>query len=405
MSRAARDSCLSSPNDAMTRVLVTGSLGYIGSVLTDYLTSRGVECVGYDTEFFADSLLYPASPTEARARDARDIREDDLDGVDVVVHLAGISNDPMGKLEATRIYDPTRAYSLSIARLCKQRGVRFIFASSCSVYGAGGSDLLNELSPTSPQTHYSLNKLQVEEDLRSISDAGFSPIALRFATVFGSSPRLRLDVVVNMLTGMAAATGSVILNSDGRSWRPNVHILDACQAIHRAIDLDYTGGELLVLNVGDERNNLQILDIAKIVQNAFPGCELRSLMDNPELDREGLIRDRKIKGGVDTRTYKVSFERIRRTLPGFACEWTVEQGVREMANRFDGLSFNEAMFKRRGFYRLQELEYLYENGFLSDELRWLKARPSASRAPAQSHIIEPARPQGQSRTQVPGAGR
>lgn len=361
----------------MKRILVTGSLGYLGSVLTKTLAENGFDCIGYDTGFFKDCLLYPPPVTETVFRDARDIREADLKNIDVVVHLAGISNDPMGKLDAARVYDPTRAYSLNIAKLCKKLGVRFIFASSCSVYGLGEDELLTELSPTHPQTHYSLNKLQIEEDLRSISDKDFSPIALRFATVFGSSPRLRFDVVVNMLTGMALADGTIVLNSDGKSWRPNLHILDVCQAVTRAIELDYRGGELLVLNVGADENNLQVIQIANIIQRVVPGCELKFLAENPELDKEGLIRDRKVKeGGGDTRTYKVSFDKISRTLPGFKCEWNVEQGVKDMAELFKDMSFNREIFKRRGFYRLQELEYLYANGFLSDDLFWLKGKPN-----------------------------
>lgn len=361
----------------MKRILVTGSLGYLGSVLTKTLAESGFDCIGYDTGFFKDCLLYPPPATETIFRDARDITEADLKNIDVVVHLAGISNDPMGKLDAARVYDPTRVYSLNIAKLCKKLGVRFIFASSCSVYGLGEDELLTELSPAHPQTYYSLNKLQIEEDLRSISDKNFSPIALRLATVFGSSPRLRFDVVVNMLTGMALADGTIVLNSDGKSWRPNLHILDVCQAVRRAIELDYRGGELLVLNVGADENNLQVIQIAKIIQQVMPGCELKFLSENPELDKEGLIRDRKVKqGGGDTRTYKVSFEKISKTLLGFKCEWSVERGVRDMAALFEGLSFNKEIFKRRGFYRLQELEYLYGNGYLSDDLFWLKNRPN-----------------------------
>ena len=359
----------------MTRVLVTGASGYIGSVLTDYLATHGIDCVGYDPGFFRPCLLYSPSSLATVPRDARDITEADLGGIDAVVHLAGISNDPMGKLDAAQIYDPTRIYSLEIAKRCKRLGVKFIFASSCSVYGLGGKELLTEGSPPQPQTPYSLNKLQIEDDLRGIADSTFSPIALRFATVFGSSPRIRFDVVVNMLTGLAAATKAIVLNSDGKAWRPNVHILDACQAVLRAVELDYCAGELLVLNVGDEVNNLEVIHIAKIVQAADPGCELRFLSENPELDEDGLIRDRKVEGDVDARTYKVSFEEIRRVMPRFACEWTVERGVKDMSTRFQELSLTNEVFKQRGFYRLQQLEYLHENGYLSDELRWLKALP------------------------------
>jgi nucleoside-diphosphate-sugar epimerase len=360
----------------MKKILVTGSLGYLGSVLTQYLSDAGFDCIGYDTAFFKQTLLYPAPQTETVLLDARDITENELKGIDVVIHLAGISNDPMGKLDAARIYDPTREYAFDIAKMCKKMGVRFIFASSCSIYGLGAEELLTEESPVHPQTGYSLNKLEVEEDLTSISDKDFSPIALRFATVFGHSPRIRFDVVINMLTGMAMANKTIVLNSDGKAWRPNLHILDMCKAVRCAIDFDYRGGKLLILNVGSDENNLQVIEIAKIIQRSIAGCDLKFLTENPELDKEGLIRDRKIKNtGGDTRTYKVSFEKINRELPGFACDWTVEKGVKDMAAKFEELSFNMETFKRKGFYRLQQLEYLYENGYLSEDLHWLKNRP------------------------------
>lgn len=359
----------------MKRVMITGSLGYIGSVLAPYLQAKGYQCIGYDTGFFRDALLYAPLPTDTILKDVRDISEADLDGIDVVVHLAGISNDPPKELDAAHVYDPTRAYSLSIARLCKQKGIKFIFASSCSVYGIGQSELLTETSPVHPQTPYSLNKLQIEGDLHFLSDQNFFPIALRFATVFGPSPRLRFDLVLNMFAGMAIANKQIILNSDGMAWRPNIHILDACQAIWRAIELDCHRDELLVLNVGDEANNLQIIQLAKIVQAAVPGCELKFLSENPELDKTGLIRDRKVKEGVDARTYRVSFAKVREVMPDFKCEWTVERGVADLVDLLRKLPLTEEVLKQTGFYRLQELEYLYNHQYLSDDLRWLKERP------------------------------
>ena len=360
----------------MQRVLITGSQGYLGSVLSQYLTDHEFNCVGFDIGFFKNTLLYPPPANKTVFRDARDITEIDLENIDVVVHLAGISNDPMGKLDASLIYDPTRIYAFDIAKMCKKLGVRFIFASSCSIYGLGQNEFLTEDSEVHPQTGYSKNKLEVEQDLRSISDKTFSPIALRFATVFGHSPRIRFDVVINMLTGMAMANKQIVLNSDGKAWRPNLHIQDLCKAVKCAIDYNYKGGELMVLNVGSDENNLQIIDIAKIIQRAIPGCELKFLSENPELDKEGLIKDRKIKdGGGDTRTYKVSFEKISKKLPGFGkCDWTVEKGVIDMAAKFEEVGFNKNIFKQTGFYRLQQLEFLYENGYISDDLRWLKSQ-------------------------------
>jgi nucleoside-diphosphate-sugar epimerase len=358
----------------MKKILISGSLGYLGSVLTHSLTESGFDCIGYDPGFFKDTLLYPEYPSNTVFRDARQITEADLKNIDVVVHLAGISNDPVGKLDPALVYDPTRIYAFEIAKMCKKLGVRFIFASSCSIYGLGQDELLTEESEIFPQTGYSLNKLQVEQDLRTLADKDFSPIALRFATVFGHSPRIRFDVVINMLTGMAVANKTIVLNSDGKAWRPNLHIHDVCNAVRCSIEYDYKGGELLVLNVGADENNLQVIDIAKIIQRSIPGCELKFLNENPELDKEGLIRDRKVKG-EDTRTYKVSFEKITKELPGFKCEWNVERGVKDMADKLKDLNLDLATFKSRGFYRLQQLEYLYENGFISDDLYWLKSKP------------------------------
>ena len=313
---------------------MTGSLGYLGSVMTGYLEQNGFDCVGYDTGFFRDCLFYDPPATKTLFRDARDMEDADLKGIDAVVHLAGISNDPFGNLDAAKVYDPTRAYARKIAEFCKRAGVKFIFASSCSVYGIGGAGLVDESSPPVPQTPYSLNKLQMEQDLQALCDKNFSPIALRFATAFGLSPRIRFDLVTNMLTGMAFTTGKIILNSDGTPWRPNVHVLDICKSIKFAIDSDYNEGTLLVLNVGDEENNLQVIDIARSVQAQLPGCELKFLAQNPELDKEGLVRDRKVKQGVDTRTYRVSFEKIREVFPGFKCDWSVASGVKDMVVGF-----------------------------------------------------------------------
>ncbi|MGA2967984.1 MAG: SDR family oxidoreductase [Candidatus Levyibacteriota bacterium] len=363
-------------NSGSTRkkVLVTGSLGYLGSVLTGYLEQNGFDCLGYDAGFFRNCLLYKPAAVRTVFGDAREITEKDLKGIDVLVHLAGVSNDPFGDLDAKRIYDPTRVYAEKVAKLCKRLGIKFIFASSCSVYGLGQDKLLTEDSPTYPQTPYSLNKLQIEQDLEKLSDRNFSPVALRFATAFGMSPRMRFDIVVNMLTGMAFTTSKIILNSDGKPWRPNVHVLDICKAIRFAIDSDYNAGKILVLNVGDEQNNLQIIDIAKAVQAELPSCELKFLSEDLELDKEDLVRDRKVKGGVDRRTYKVSFAKIRKVFPSFKCDWTVNLGIQEMLKTFQAMKLTEAQFKKRDFYRLQTIERLYQEHFLSSDLRWLKAK-------------------------------
>lgn len=355
----------------MKKIIITGATGYLGSQLTGYLSSKGFDCFGYDTGFFRQALLYPSADINPTIKDARMLTEKDIEGAYALVHLAGISNDPMSKLDADRVYDPTRVYSLRIAQMCKKLGVKFIFASSCSIYGLGGARLLDETSTVNPQTHYSMNKLQIENDLREISYNNFDPIALRFATVFGMSPRIRFDVVINMLVGMGYANGKIILNSDGQSWRPHLHILDLCKAVVGAIELDNHGHGLQILNVGSDENNMKIVDIAKIVQSVIPGCELRFLSEDPSLDKAGLIKDRKVKDAAkDTRTYKVSFEKIKRVMPAFYCEWSVERGVRHMVDAFHDVKLNDFKFKDTGFYRLQHLEHLLGSGQIDNDLFW-----------------------------------
>ena len=358
----------------MKKVLVTGSLGYIGSVLTPYLNESNFECIGYDTGFFKDCYLYTPTEQKTILSDMRSFTRKDLRGVDAMVHLAAISNDPLMSLPPEKFYDPVRRYTLELARLCKDTGVKFIFASSCSVYGRGSEKVLDEDSETYPQTPYSLNKLQIENDLREISDKDFSPIILRFATAFGLSPRMRFDIVINMFAGMAFTTQKIILNSDGKAWRPFVHIKDVCKAIKYCLDYDYASDKPLILNVGDTKDNFQIIDIARMIQNEVPDCEityLQNIKDSSPAKDLDLVKDTKIQDGVDTRTYQVSFELIINTLPGFQCDWPAQRGVREMIDGFQKIRLTEEQFNNRNFYRLQEMEYLLKNGYLSEELFWI----------------------------------
>ena len=356
-------------------VLITGSLGYIGSRLAQHLHGVGFRCLGYDTGFFHDCVLYPPADVETVRKDVRQIDRDDLKGVDVVIHLAGMSNDPFGYLSAEKVYDPTRVYALRLAKLCKDMGIRFIFPSSCSVYGVGKGGLLTEDGETNPQTPYSLNKLQVEGDLRGISDENFSPIILRLATVYGLSPRMRFDVVVNMLTAMAAVNGRIVLNSDGKAWRPHVHIDDVARAMKMCIELEHNSCEPLILNVGDTEENYQVIEVAQMVKGQVQDSEivfLNQLDSGQGKDDMELVRDRKIQDGADSRTYKVSFERIKQVLPGFQCDWTVRRGIGHMVDRFREMGLTEEHFKDVSFYRLQKMESLLNNGYLSEDLYWIR---------------------------------
>jgi nucleoside-diphosphate-sugar epimerase len=358
----------------MKKILVTGSLGYIGSVLTPFLKEEGFDCLGYDTGFFRNCLIYRLKDPKTIIKDIRDFSEKDLEGIDAVIHLAGISNDPFKNFDPKKVYDPTRAYSLKLAKLCKKRGIKFIFASSCSVYGKGRESILDENSETFPQTPYSLNKLQIEGDLKEISDENFSPIILRFATVFGLSPRMRFDLFLNMFVGMALTTKKIVLNSDGKAWRPNVHIKDVCKAIRYCLDLDPREGKPLILNVGDTSENYEIIKVAEMVQKEIPNSEILFLNNNKKIfsEREQLIKDRKIQDGVDTRTYRVSFELIKKTFKGFKCDWSVQKGIKQMINELGKLKLTEKQFKNINFYRLQKFEYLLRNNYLTEDLFWIK---------------------------------
>ena len=311
----------------MKKILVTGSLGYIGSTLTKYLTKNGFDCHGYDIGYFKDCKLTETDDRNTIIKDVRECTEEQIKKMDVVIHLAAISNDPLESLTPEKVYDHTREYTKKIANMCKKINIKFIFPSSCSVYGIGDSSMLNENSQTNPQTPYSLNKLQIESDLKQISDKDFNPIMLRLATVFGVSPRIRFDLVINMLVGMAFTTKKIILNSNGTAWRPNVHILDVCNAFRHAIENE--NDKPLVLNIGNTKNNFKIIDISNIIKNNITDCTIDFLKLNPELDKSGLIKDRKINDGVDKRTYKVDFSKAETYFEKFECKISVEEGIKK----------------------------------------------------------------------------
>jgi nucleoside-diphosphate-sugar epimerase len=354
----------------MKKILITGSLGYIGSVLTTYLKENGYDCYGYDIGYFRECNLGETDDSNTIVDDVQNCSEKNIRKMDVVIHLAGISNDPLGNLTPEKVYDPTREYTKKIAKLCKKNNIKFIFPSSCSVYGIGNNNMLNENSQTNPQTPYSLNKIEIENDLKQMSDNDFHPTMLRLATVFGISPRIRFDIVINMLVGMAFTTKKIILNSDGMSWRPNVHISDVCNAFRSAIENEKMN-EPLVLNIGSNRSNFRIIDLANLIKNNIEGCTINFLKSNPELDKSELIRDRKINDGVDKRTYKVDFTKVEVDYKQFKCKISVEDGIKNIVEYFKKINLTENQFKNKKFYRLQKLEELYEGKKINDELKWI----------------------------------
>lgn len=355
----------------MKKILVTGSQSYIGSILTPYLLQENYEVTGIDSGFIKDSLLYPQSDAKTIYKDVRDLAKRDLKGYDVVVHLAGISNDPFRNFNPKKVYDPVRDYTLKIAKHCKSLGIKFIFASSCSVYGKGTDGLQTENSEVFPQTPYSLNKLQIEESLLKITDSSFTPIIFRFATVFGLSPRMRFDLVINMFAAMAYTTGKIILNSDGKAWRPFAHVKDISKAIKYAIEYQPPKGKQIILNVGNSSQNYQIITLANIIQSQIPGSEVTFINKASTPINKELIKDRKLQDGVDSRNYKISFEKIKTVFPGFKCDFTVKKGVKEMLKKFEEINLTKQQFENIDFYRLQKFESLIKKGLLSEDLRWI----------------------------------
>jgi nucleoside-diphosphate-sugar epimerase len=352
------------------RVLVTGSDGYIGSVLGPYLGERGFDVVGVDTGFYRGTPLYDAATAriETFARDIRHLRESDLAGFDAVVHMAELSNDPVGQLAPTITYDINHRGSVRLALAARAGGVeRFVYTSSCSVYGRSDDELVDEDSPLDPQTAYAVCKRLVERDVSALASDGFSPTFLRNATAYGASPRMRFDIVVNNLCGLAWTTQEVRVESDGTPWRPLVHVLDISRAIADVLEAPREVVHGVVLNVGDRDANYQIREIAEIVARVFPDCDVTIGGRSP-----------------DERSYRVSFARIHELLPGFACDWTVERGARELRDIFAAVGLTSDEFLSRDFTRLKQIEHLLAAREIDESFYWTtkghEVTPAADRA-------------------------
>lgn len=342
------------------KLLVTGVEGYIGCLLAPLLQARGHEVVGYDTGFYRDGWLFsdrklvPGFPRTVN-RDIRHIEAADFDGVDAVVHMAELSNDPLGENDPELTFRINHQASLRLATLAREAGVRrFVYTSSCSVYGAAeGSGSMTELSPTHPQTAYAMCKTLVERTVAPLATSTFSPTFLRNATAYGASPRMRFDIVLNNLCGIAATTGKIAMTSDGKPWRPLVHVLDICHAIACVLEAPQDAIQGEIFNVGHDADNYQVRQIAEIVAESYPGCELSFGQPGP-----------------DNRSYRVSFEKITKGLPGFHCSWNARKGAQQLAEVFRRIQLDEAVFMARPFTRLKQLKYLSSTGQLDSELFW-----------------------------------
>mgnify|MGYP006293568167 CR=1 FL=1 len=337
-------------------ILVTGTDGYIGCLLASTLLKEGYRVIGLDTGFYRQGWLYNGLKQVPKCinKDIRDITEEDLSGFDVVVHLAELSNDPLGQLNQKITYEINHQGSVELARKSKQAGVkRFIYSSSCSVYGIGENDLKTEQSETQPRTAYAKCKVLVEQDVSKLADENFSPTFLRNATAFGPSPRMRFDIVVNNLTGLAWTTKIISLTSDGSPWRPLVHVLDICEAIACTIKAPREIIHNQIFNVGTTQENYRIREIAEIVADTFPKCTVSIG-----------------KSDGDDRSYRVSFDKIQSQLPGFECKRNVKQGVQQLRELFEHIRLDHKIFKARPFTRLKQLQHLLNTEQIDQNYFW-----------------------------------
>jgi len=343
------------------KLLVTGIEGYIGCLLGPFLQERGHDVLGLDTGYhregwlFSDRALVPSFPRTLN-RDVRRVSIDDVRGFDAVVHLAELPNDPLLDSNPELTFEINHQASVRLAQLAKAAGVkRFVYTSCCSVYGSGNPDrLLDERSPIDPQTTYATCKALVERDIAGMVCSDFSPTFLRKATPYGASPRMRFDTLLNQMVGRAATTGMVTTPGDGSVWRPFVHVLDLCESIACVLEAPRDAAHGEIFNVGSNSDNYQLRNLARVVADAYPGCELA--VDDDARDK---------------RSYRVSFAKIRERLPAFRCYWDVRSGVRQMHDLFRRIRLDGPTVQARQFSRLKQLHYLNESRQVDEEFYWM----------------------------------
>lgn len=339
-------------------VLVTGNNGYIGAVLTQLLLGRGYSVTGLDTNYYGgcefNEYTYPK--LKQISRDIRSVTLKDLEGVDAVIHLAALSNDPLGAFDAKLTDDINYLATVHLAKLAKEAGARrFLYASSCSMYGIAGEEAVTENSKLAPVTEYAISKVKSEEALTRMASSSFSPVYLRAATAYGVAPMLRCDLVVNNLTGWAYTTGKIKIMSDGTPWRPTIHVEDLARAYIACLEAPVELVHNQPFNVGQNKENYQIKGIADIVKKVVPGCTVEYTYEH----------------GSDSRTYKVNFDKITDTLKNyFKPQWDVEKGVRQLYAAFKAHGLTLEEFTGSKYIRLNQLKVLVDKKAIDEKLFW-----------------------------------
>lgn len=343
------------PQKIKPKILLTGIDGYIGTELGQMLAQRKYDVVGLDTGFYNSSLLYDGIKKLPPIiwKDTRNITEEDLRDIDVIIHLGELSNDPLGQNNSEVTEQINHQGTVQMAKKAKKVGVKkFIYFSSCSVYGAS-DQVSNETSSVNPLTIYAKCKVLNEHALSQMADDSFSPIILRNATAYGPSPRMRFDLVINNLCGLAWTAGKIAMDSDGSPWRPFVHVLDICEAVVCVLEAPRKSVHNEIFNVGDTNANYQIKDVAKIISEFLPDCGITLNKQN-----------------IDKRNYKVNFDKINSNLAGFSCKRTVRSGIKELFKLFQKIHLQKKTFQSKDFYRLKQIKYLINSNKINSALFW-----------------------------------